>query len=193
MGYDTYMSERGPRLFGEAGSQASGASKAYYVEVEGEEKEVWLGVEIEGSREFIEATRDALDAINKTRSFAQVRRYVGRIKQFDRSGMNVYMDKPTFEVASPWQESMAWYGSTIVHDAMHAKLYEDSKQSHGGAEPPADAWTGADAERTCLKIQRETLEEIGGEDDDLRMIDLYMENPTYQGDGSHEDYLNRDW
>jgi len=162
--------------------------------MEGIEKEVWRGIEIEGDRDFIDATRLALDKINGTESFEEVRDYLGRIKQAERSGMDVESDKPTFEVGPTSQESTSWYGSTIVHDAMHSKLYSERKDYLGGSEPSDSDWrTGKDAERACLRIQRKCLEEIGGTNDDIDAIDTHIDNPTYQGDGLHEDYLNRDW
>lgn len=142
------------------------------------------GIEVQGSREFVLRTQQSLQLLQSTPQFAVVRPYFGAIRQGKRSGMDVYADPPTYEVGFPtWSHSALWYASTIAHDAYHSKLYHDG-----------EVWTGKEAERVCLKFQREVLIELKAGNELILYLDQLIKNPTYQGDPeSEEDYRRRSW
>ena len=59
----------------------------------------------------------------------------------------------------------------------------------GAAEPPETAWTGADAERKCLKFQAQVLSEIKADAALIKYVQDQTLNPTYQ----NVEYSKRDW
>lgn len=136
---------------------------------------------IEGGKEFCDKTQKALELIKDTseQSFWFVSFNMGKIKQADHSGMNVYADPPTFEVGNTWKEDIDWYASCIVHDAKHAALRFEAKHLLKGEEPPAEAWTGKGAEGRCLDAQWEFLRKLG-KDITRNEIEDIERNPTYQ-------------
>lgn len=153
------------------------------------------GMEVRGTQEFIERTREALDLLARSRSFWIARPYLKAIHMHERSGMNVFAEKPTFEVGErTWRHSAIWLAGAIAHDAYHSRLYHQAKRRGGGAEPPADVWTGTQAERQCLRFQVRVLREVGAPQNIIEYVQSLIAHPTYQGDpGSLEDYLRRDW
>jgi hypothetical protein len=117
--------------------------------------------EIKGDSLFYQKTSDALKLLEDFShdAWQTVCNYVPRIKQFHRSGMNVYETPPVFEVGeATYMASTTWYASAIAHDAYHSKLYFDYKRVNGLV--PADIWTGEKAEMKCLEFQISTLIQI---------------------------------
>ena len=141
-----------------------------------------------GSEDFKAATRTALLRLRPTRSYPAVARYIAEIREHHYSGMRVHAERPTFLVGWPtWNSSSYWYAGAIAHDAHHAKLYFEEKARLGGSEPDAAVWTGAEAEKKCLKVQYEALDEMGVRREHLDYIVSLSSAPTYQ---NHE---VRDW
>lgn len=152
-------------------------------------------MEIQGSAAFITRTRNVLAMLDGTQAFADVEPYIAIIREAERSGMRAYDPKPTYEVGAPtWQHSELWYAGCIVHDGYHSKLYHEAKVMRGGAEPPPESWTGAEAERGCLALQLRALVELGADSPLVDYVKRMLENPTYHGDPkSWADYNMRKW
>jgi hypothetical protein len=156
------------------------------------------GIEVRGSFEFRARTEEALALLSATAALALVRAHVKLIRQGARSGMRAWANKPTFVVGrATWQHSPLWYAGAIAHDAYHAKLYAEALAAGGGAEPPATSWTGVDPENQCLAFQYTVLKLLHGDENTLRYVEQWAENPTYAGRayglGGWLDYLSRWW
>jgi hypothetical protein len=149
-----------------------------------------------GSPEFVAATREALLKLRPTAQYAAVLKYVAEIREHKCSGMNVYGEKPSYEVGKPtWSAGALWYAGTIAHDAHHSRLYFEEKARLGGAEPDALVWTGAEAEKKCLKVQHDALRAMGAGDATLAYIVELSSAPTYQNVGADlpDPCDKRDW
>ncbi len=152
-------------------------------------EEIIDGITIEGSPEFIEATKVALYALRGS-SFEEMRQYLERIRQNTFSGILPSEKIPTFEVGEKtWNASAPWYASTIAHDTYHSFLYHDYDEKIPGNYVNPKAWTGKEAEQKCLKFQLKILQEINGDNKDIEHVKKLMENPTYQD----VDIKDRDW
>jgi hypothetical protein len=139
------------------------------------------GIEVRGRAEFIRATRQALELLQTHSCFAEVQRSVAVIKQGCRSGMHAGAKRPTFVVGRrTWSHSALWYAGAIAHDAYHSKLYHAGKTAARG-EPPADCWTGREAEQKCLAFQIEVIEALGADARTVAYLEELRKNPTYQG------------
>jgi hypothetical protein len=154
------------------------------------------GISVIGTADFIQCTEEALQLLRATTHYPDIQRYVSVIKQGRRSGMWAQAKRPTFAVGRrTWSHSALWYAGAIAHDAHHSKLYHDAKR--GTANPPADCWTGPEAERKCLASQIETLKTLGADDATVAYLEKLRKNPTYQGHHkgwrSWRDYLRRRW
>jgi hypothetical protein len=140
------------------------------------------GIEIRGGAAFRRRTREALALLRPLPEFSLIRAHLAVIRHGKRSGMRAWAARPTFMVGAPtWKHSALWYAGAIAHDAYHAKLYRDAKIACPTAEPRADEWTGAAAERTCLAFQRRVLAALDADATILRYIENCAKNPTYQG------------
>jgi len=161
-------------------------------------KETFEGIEIRGKPEFLFCTQESLGRLQSTSQFELIRNRVRVIRQGRRSGMKAWAVKPTFTVGkATWRHSVVWYAGAIAHDAYHAKLYCDAKGGNHGKEPDNDAWTGVEAEKSCLAFQRRVLVELNADEKIIAYIDHCAQNPTYQGHTtgwrSWLDYLLRWW
>jgi len=137
-----------------------------------------------------------LELLRNLPHFPDIQRHVSVIKQGRRSGMWAQARHPTFVVGKrTWSHSALWYAGAIAHDAYHSKLYHDAKR--GTAHPPADCWTGPEAERKCLAFQIAALKALGADDATVAYLEKLRKNPTYQGHHkgwrSWRDYLRRRW
>jgi hypothetical protein len=159
--------------------------------------EIVHGVEISGSDEFLSRTKEALALLRPTPFFSEIQRTIALIKQGRRSGMRAFAKRPTFVVGKrTWSHSALWYAGAIAHDSYHSKLYHDARESSGG-KPPADCWTGREAEKKCLAFQIKVLETLGADAETIAYLKQVEKNPTYQGHNlgwrSWRDYLRRRW
>lgn len=157
----------------------------------------FAGVEIRGGAEFLARTREALELLKPTPFFSDIQRYIAVIQQGRRSGMKAYAKRPAFIVGRrTWSHSALWYAGAIAHDSYHSKLYHEGKSSAGG-EPPADCWTGKEAERKCLAYQIEVLSALGADENVIAYVKELEKNPTYQGHDrgwrQWRDYFTRRW
>jgi len=158
----------------------------------------FAGIRINGTAAFRARTREALQLLSSHSCFEIVHGHVALIQQGTRSGMKAWAKQPTFTVGKPtWQHSVLWYAGAIAHDAYHSKLYHEAKRESGGERPGADTWTGTDAERKCLRFQRQVLIGLNAEPMIIDYIDKQLENPAYQGRNqgwrAWLDYLQRWW
>lgn len=152
------------------------------------------GIVIEGGDEFISRTTEALTLLAGSMSFGDVKKYMGRIKESERSGMRAYDKPPTYEVAEATSKSnVVWYASTIAHDTYHSKLYHSAGLLDGKA--PDEAWMGATAEAACNEFQKKVLQELREKnpstvDHYLKYLQGIIDNKTdyYSGD-----YEKRNW
>ena len=163
----------------------------------GKKTEASHGIELYGTDDFIIRTREALRMLQAAPHFDIVREHLAVIRQGKRSGMKPWSAKPMFVVgAATWKHSPLWYAGAIAHDAYHAKLYQDAKK-RGGADPDADAWTGADAELQCLGFQKQVLAYLGADGTTMAYLERCQKKPTYQGANkgwrSWLDYARRWW
>jgi hypothetical protein len=159
--------------------------------------EIVHGVEISGSDEFLSRTKEALALLRPTPFFSEIQRTIAVIKQGKRSGMRAYAKRPTFVVGKrTWSHSALWYAGAIAHDSYHSKLYHDARENSGG-NPPADCWTGREAEKKCLAFQIEVLKALHVDEKTLAYLEEVEKNPTYQGHHrgwrSWRDYWKRRW
>lgn len=156
-------------------------------------KESFAEMEIQGSNEFREKIINSLRFLSLApEKLNFVQENIKRIQEWGHSGMNVFKDKPTFEIGDTWKEADEIYlASGIAHDAYHAYLCENSQDGEGNIS--LKAFTGKEAEKKCLAFQIETLNEIKNSDylknfkdgqkpiehqiDNLKKL---MINPTYQ-------------
>ncbi len=147
---------------------------------------------IEGSRYFINQIENAL-ALLKERSpedLSVVQSHVGRIREHDHSGMNMFADVPTIELARPtYAASVTWCASVLVHESWHMKLFREhpANPSH---------WSGTPAEKACNQTQLATLRRIGAPQHEIDH--LAAQDGTHwdaNGDGVYDwrDYEDRDW
>lgn len=127
-------------------------------------------IEIDGTSQFIDQVSNALVLLKRKApdAYIVVTNYVKVIRQAAQSGMLAYANPPCFEM----QESIAfpsltWCASSIAHDSIHSKLYNDYQNTHFG-EVPVSIWTGKAAEHQCLAFQTKVLKEIGAPEDEIR-------------------------
>lgn len=156
------------------------------------------GIEVHGSAKFRVRTREALALLSQTAALSLMQAYVKVIRQGNRSGMRAWGNRPTFVVGrATWQHSTLWYAGAIAHDAYHSKLYATATITNGGGEPAPETWTGAAAEKQCLSFQYAVLQTLNCDENTLRYIAQWAENPTYGGRhlglGRWLDYLRRWW
>jgi len=154
------------------------------------EKEIFLDIEIQGSEEFREKIKNSLKFLSlapEKLDFSQ--KYIKRIQEWEHSGMNMFKDKPTFEIGELWKNGDEVYlASGIAHDAYHSFLCENSQDAEGNIS--AKAFTGKEAEKKCLAFQIDALDKIKKSDymkDNQEIVQEHIDglkehliDPTYQ-------------
>jgi hypothetical protein len=144
-------------------------------------------IEIQGDEDFINKTKSALILLSRSKTFQEIKKYLGKIKQHRASGMNVYAKPPTFEVAKPtYSSGSKWYAGSIAHDTYHSYLYHNNQE-----------WNGKKAEQECTRIQIKVYDEIIGKRIipnpidyiNKRSMQSVIDNPTHQ----EVPYEKRDW
>ncbi len=156
-------------------------------------------VDIVGEIDFQISVYLALELLKykSAKHYQLIQDYIRLIRQAERSGMRAYDKPPTFELSVTSSDySLTWCACTIVHDAMHSKLYHDYQQQQGDTDVPADAWTGVAAEKVCLAVQLNALRQLGAplhEIAHLAQQDGSHADIDNDGVSSWEDYYSRDW
>jgi hypothetical protein len=138
-------------------------------------------IEVSGSLAFVYRTRQALEILSASPTFAVVKPFLAAIRESRSSGLRVRWGRTTFHAGRPsWQAPLAWYASGIVHDAAHAKLYTENQRGFLWIRyTPARAWTGKEAERHCLRLQLSALQELNAADHFQKYVESLIPNPTY--------------
>ena len=147
-------------------------------------------ISVQGTAKFIKATTDALNLVQRAGYLSQVEDYVATIYEpSDGLDSGMYASRKAFRVGAPtWKNGSVWYGSSIVHDSMHSKLYWDAWEASGRTVvPDASVYTGANAEKKCLALQSKVLRSLGADANTLEYIRKLAENPAYA------DVIVRDW
>ena len=97
------------------------------------------GFVIEGDEKFSHQTIAALDLLElkSPAGYELARDYIRRVsKTGKRSGMENFEDPPTFYVNDRTvRAGSEWYASCIVHDAEHAKKYQEYVRRHPALGP----------------------------------------------------------
>ena len=150
-------------------------------------------IEVEGSDPFVAKTTEAIHLLNKTSAFWDVRRYLGKILEADRSGMRAYDTPPTYQVGQQtWVSHVIWYASTIAHDTYHSYLYHMA--GYKSANVPDDAWTGAGAEKQCNEFQLRVLGELKKfNDSEASRFITYLQGLMGSGTDYYSNYASRNW
>jgi hypothetical protein len=156
------------------------------------------GVEVRGSPEFVGRIKAALQLLcdRSPDEFDIVQKYVGRIQQAERSGMNADAHPPTLDLSDRTSNySLTWCAGSIVHDAYHSKLFHDYRTEFG--EPvPDSAWRGKAREMECNQLQMSVLKNIGAPAFELEHLSR-QDGGHFDLDGDGEetwnDYYKRDW
>lgn len=150
-------------------------------------------IEIQGSNDFRKIMMDSLAFLSlspEKLEFSQ--EHIKRIQEWGHSGMNVFKDKPTFEVGDTWRGGNSIYlASGIAHEAYHTYLCKNSQDGKGNIS--VKAFIGKEAEKKCLAFQIETLREIKNSDylknskenqdyiqEEIDYLEELKINPTYQ-------------
>jgi hypothetical protein len=121
---------------------------------------------------------------------SQVEDYVAMIYEpSDDLDSGMYVTRKAFRVGAPtWKNGPVWYGSAIVHDSMHSKLYWDAwNAGRQTVVPDAGVYTGANAERKCLALQSQVLRSLGADANTLEYVRKLGDNPAYA------DVIVRNW
>jgi hypothetical protein len=140
------------------------------------------GIRVSGSPRFEYRTRQALEVLSGSPTFATVQPFLAAIREARCSGLAVPWGRPTFEVGRrTWQARLVWYAGAIVHDAGHAKLYLENRRRLFGLQYTWPwAWKGVKAERVCLRLQFAALRDLGADRGMLRYVQSLVARPTYQ-------------
>lgn len=154
------------------------------------QKELFDGIEIQGSNEFREKIKNSLDILALSpEKFNFSKKYIERIQEWGRSAINMFKDKPTFEIGDMWKESdEIFLASQIAHDSYHSYLCYSSQENNGIII--INDFSGKEAEKKCLDFQIKTLEDIQSHEkmkSNHELIDEHKKyltglavNPTYQ-------------
>jgi hypothetical protein len=153
------------------------------------------GPEIVGAPQFSNQVRQAL-LVLQTRdaeAYDIVTKYVGRIKQGERSGMWAYKNPPTYEMATNTAlYSVTWCAATIAHDSFHSMLYHECQRTNHGSVPDA-VWTGKEAEKQCMKHQLAVMERIGAPAAELEHARKEADGNYVKDKETWQDYRERKW
>ena len=109
-------------------------------------------IEIQGDKNFINKTKSALKLLSRSKTFQEIKKYLGKIKQTEKptTVMVPWEKPPTCEVGQTYKSDIKWYASTIAHEAYHSYLYHNNQE-----------YAGKNAEQNCVNIQIKVLEELG--------------------------------
>lgn len=141
------------------------------------------GIAVRGRRDFVRATRRALDKLRRTSRWAEIAGGIGEIRQYACSGMYVGDNPPTFRVGErTWRADADWYAGAIAHDSRHSQLYFAAKRAAGGREPAPETWSGEQGERLCIEYQLAVLAELRASGEMRRELGRVARRPTYQED-----------
>ena len=145
-------------------------------------------IQVVGSYEFKFQVRMALQLIEDElpHTFSAVAAVVGRIEQWDRSGMWAHSEPPTLRLGDRTAfYSVTWCAGFIVHDTCHAWLYREGEST-----------SGVEAEKTCNALQYEFLRRVRApywETQHVRNLSGSEHDSNGNGSYDWEDYWMHDW
>ena len=157
------------------------------------------GILIAGNADFVAQTRAALELLREKdpAAYANVRAHIGVIEQGEHSGEWSWENPPRYEVGSATAfSSVTWYASTIAHESVHVRLYQEYLQAHPGEQVPDDVYASVDVEISCNAYQLQTLRNLGApqaETDYLQTLDGTHCDVDHDGDCDIADYQRRNW
>lgn len=149
-------------------------------------------IRIEGTRPFQNQIAAALELLSKkARSdFEFVKKYVGKIRQNERSGMFWYENPPAIQISDRTaMTSLTWCASVLVHETCHAQYFLTSESK----DRPLDA---QHQELSCNQIQLSALRKIGGPASEIKYLsnlDGMHFDTNHDGQFTEEDYKLRNW
>jgi len=109
-------------------------------------------IEIQGDKTFVNKTKSALSLLSRSKTFQEIKKYLGRIKQIpsDKMQMAAWEKPPTCEVGANTILTIKSYAAGLAHEACHSYLYHNNQE-----------WRGKNAEEKCVQIEIKVLEELG--------------------------------
>lgn len=110
-------------------------------------------IEIEGDKNFINKTKSALSMLSRSKTFQEIKKYLGKIKQStdsNKSTMEPYAKPPTCNVSDTAIKDIKLYALTLAHETYHSYLYHNKQP-----------YAGKDAEQKCVNTEIKVLEELG--------------------------------
>lgn len=149
---------------------------------------------IEGNKSYIKDP-EFTDKINKAlvllhnkgcSAYQTVTTYIVKIRAAEKSGMNV--QTKIYDIAKPtFDASLTWLASTIAHDSLHSKQYQNK-----------ETYYGAESELKCNNYQLNVLRLIGAPADEITYLQSIIKNGDHSdldGDGKYteKDYKLRKW
>ena len=155
--------------------------------------EEYNGISIRGSQQFIDRTKPALDLLESSKSFQEIKGYIRIVGEGLTSGMHAESEYPTFEVGnSTSSANPKWYASCIAHDTYHSKLYKEGQSLGLTGNELRRHWTGRTSESKCLSFQKQVLVEIEANNGEIEYINKLIKNPHVDNeDYTYSDYLSR--
>jgi len=161
-----------------------------------------FAIEIIGSDEFIDKTKQALDLLQNGSpdAFLKVHKYIGIIEQGRHSAMWAFEEPPRFEVNDVTAfYSATWYAGVLAHESVHSELfYQYLAGGKSRKAVPDQVWKEREAEILCMKYQAQVLMQIGSPQHEVDHVTLRSGDGTHSdidkdGDVDWLDYLRRDW
>lgn len=148
-------------------------------------------VGVRGSDLFLELTAKALDLIGSDPRYRMSLRYVPLIIQHRCTRMLPWYARPRCLVGHrTWGRDTLWYASAIIHEAHHAKLYDDARVSLLVTHyAPLRAWGGLEKELECLRLQARFLRDMKAPERTLAHIAGLIADPAYY----YVPFARRDW
>jgi len=139
------------------------------------------GFAIRGSDAFVRATVEALEIL-KARTpdvYALLQNHIGDIISGQPSGVfpNMLWLGPTVVLMGPSfsERSALEYAGTLAHEAYHCELYRAAERNIAGRFIPENAYTGEDAERSCLRYQCDVLRRLGLDEAQIERYESSLE------------------
>lgn len=141
-------------------------------------------IKIKGDYDCQTKTQEALSLLQNKAAlhYNRIIKYVGSIECAEQgSGMYAWETPPRYQVGKKTYEGGAiWYAGTIAHDACHSRQYHDYRSNHTTSSVPNEIWMGEKAERQCLDVQYEVLQQIGADNTTLEHIQNVIDTKYWE-------------
>jgi hypothetical protein len=107
-------------------------------------------IEIQGDKNFVNKTKSALTLLSRSKTFQEIKKYLGKIKQSNKMVMIPWKKPPTCEVGPDDMATTKLYAAALAHEAYHSYLYHNNQE-----------YAGKNAEEKCVNTEIKVLEELG--------------------------------